>query len=160
MHFLPRPPQSLFLWTVVALQVLFFLLGSCFTAALPPGSPPEGSRQEQSRLCDCSRACFALLQLRLSGFPFWTEIVWCLSSTLTLPSQTSPPSRSLGPCQPPLCRSLLPGPPSEPQTNLGCLHVLLGGFAFKSELLVVEKMPLCVLGCLRQPRQGCCQRQK
>lgn len=76
--------------------------------------PRAPSRSNQD--CNCSRARLARLQLRLSGFPFWTEIVWCLSPTLTPPSQTSAARRSLGPCQPPLCQSLLPGPPSEPHS--------------------------------------------
>lgn len=37
-------------------------------------------------------------------------------------------------------------PSPSPPANQGCFHVLLGGFAFQSELLMAGKMPLGVLG--------------
>lgn len=45
-------------------------------------------------------------------------------------------------------------PPWSPRANQSCFHLLLGGFAFKSELLMVEKMPLSVLGSLQQDPPG------
>lgn len=121
--------------------------------------PPVSLQRAPSRSnqdCNCSRACLALAQLRLSGFPFWTEIVCCLSPTFTPSAQTSAARRGPGRCQPLLCQSLSPGPPPSPTANWGCFHALLGG----SELLMGEEMPLGVLGPLRQPHQGCCWRQE
>lgn len=143
-------------WPVVFRQA-FLRAWSCRTAALP--CPPVSLQRAPSRSnqdCNCSRACLALAQLRLSGFPFWTEIVWCLSPTFTPSAQTSAARRGPGRCQPLLCQNLSPGPPLSPTANWGCFRALLRG----SELLMGEEMPLGVLGPLRQPHQGCCWRQE
>lgn len=119
-------------------------------SGIPPRAPGgllEGSWQEQSELCNCS---LPLLDSDCLVFVVYFNAV--------LPDLCSEPEP--GPRQPPLCHALLPGPPRSPGANQGCFHVLLGRVAFKSELLMVEKMPLSVLGSLQQLHQGCCWRQK
>lgn len=91
-HFLPRPPWSPLLWTAVALQVLFHS-----THIICP-CPPADTLQRAPSRAKQQTCCWGPVQLRLSGFPFCTEIVWCLSTTLTLSSQTSAPHQSLGCC--------------------------------------------------------------
>lgn len=153
-------PCLFFLWTAVTLQDLFSYLGAApqwysYHLSLPcsprprhsSSGPLAGSWQEQSELHNCS---LPLLDPDC--------LVFVASFNAVLPDLCSEPEP--GPRQPTLCHTLLPGPPRSPRANQGCFHVLLGGVAFKSELLMVEKMPLSVLGSLQQCHQGRCWRQK